>query len=243
MSSATPALPRHRTVADVMTRHVHVASPLTPFKLLVRLIEENRVSAIPIVDQQGVPVGIVSESDLLLKERRHELAAGRHLVHPIKHRRERAKADGLVASQLMTSPTITIESSEGLGEAARRMQQRNLRRLIVVDEQGRIAGIVSRSDLLQVFLRTDEEIREEVKDQLIPAVVIDKPEAIGVDVRWNVVTLSGVVDRKSDARILTRLTRELDGVVDVIDRLRYEWDDTDAHAASAAFIESSARTV
>src|SRR4029077_2237843 len=67
------SFPRHKTVSDVMTRSVHVASPLTPFKLLVRLIEENPISGVPIVDQQGMPVGIVSESDLLLKERRAEL--------------------------------------------------------------------------------------------------------------------------------------------------------------------------
>ena len=72
-------LPRHRTVSDVMTSRVHVASPLAPFKLLVRMIEENRVSAIPIVDQQGVPIGIVSETDLLLKERRVELGSSRDL--------------------------------------------------------------------------------------------------------------------------------------------------------------------
>jgi CBS domain-containing protein len=241
VSSAAPSLPRHKTVSDVMTRRIHVASPLTPFKLLVRLIEENRVSAIPIVDQQGVPVGVVSESDLLLKERRREFDSRRDLVHPIKRRQERAKADGLVASDLMTSPAITIESRAGLSEAARRMQERNLRRLIVVDARGRIAGIVSRSDLLQVFLRTDEDLRDEVKDQLIPAVLIDQTQPIEVDVRWNVVTLSGVVDRKSDARILTRLTRELDGVVEVIDQLRYEWDDTDAHPVSAASSEGFSR--
>jgi CBS domain-containing protein len=243
MSSVTPSLPRHRTVSDVMTRRVHVASPLTPFKLLVRLIEENRVSAIPIVDQQGIPVGVVSESDLVLKERRHELESKRDIVHPLKHRKIRAKADGLVASDLMTSPAITIESAAGLSQAARRMQERNLRRLVVVDERGRIAGVVSRSDLLQVFLRTDEELRDEVKDQLIPSILIDAPRAIGVDVRWNVVTLSGVVDRKSDAQILIRLTRELDGVVDVIDQLKYDWDDTGMHPAPLASVEPAFRAV
>ena len=83
--------PRHQTVSDVMTSGVHVASPLAPFKLLVRLIEENRVSAIPIVDHTGLPVGIVSESDLLLKERRLELERSRDLLHPQKRRVERAK--------------------------------------------------------------------------------------------------------------------------------------------------------
>jgi CBS domain-containing protein len=227
-------LPRHRTVADVMTKHVHVANPLTPFKLLVRLMEENRISAIPIVDQQGVPIGIVSESDLLLKERRHELESSEGLLHIQRRRHQRAKAEGTLASEVMTSPAITVESDTNLSQAARLMQERNVRRLVVVDERGRIAGIVSRSDLLQVFLRTDEDLHDEIAGTLIPAVLMSSPEFVGVEVRWNIVTLSGDVDRKSDVEILTRLTRELDGVVGVVDQLSYRWDDSKAPAAAAA---------
>ena len=109
-----------------MTTHVHVASPQAPFKVLVRLIEENKVGAIPIVDQQGTPIGIVSEADLPLGERRHET----------------------VASQLMTFPAITVPADTLLGEAAQMMQKMNIGRLVVVDSRGRIAGIVSRSNLL-----------------------------------------------------------------------------------------------
>jgi CBS domain-containing protein len=221
------SLPRRRTVADVMTTRVHIAGPQTPFKLLVRLIEENRVSAIPIVDQQGVPVGIVSESDLLLKERRSELDAA-DLMHPRRRREQRAKADGVMASDLMTSPPIMIKTDTTLAEAARMMQEGNVRRLVVVDGRGRIAGIVSRSDLLQVFLRTDEELRLEIKDVLIPAVLPDADVAPRVDVRWNVVTLTGWVDRKSDAQILVRLAGDIDGVVAVVDRLTFRWDDSAA---------------
>jgi CBS domain-containing protein len=218
-------LPRHRTVSDVMTSRVHVAGRGAPFKFLVRLIEENRVSAIPIVDHQGVPVGIVSESDLLLKERRHELESSKDLLHFQKRHHERTKAEGTVASEVMTSPAITVSAGTSLSQAARLMQEKNVRRLVVVDERGRIAGIVSRSDLLQVFLRTDDELRDEIADTLIPALFLSSRERIGVDVRSNMVNLSGAVDRKSDAQILARLTRELDGVVGVIDGLSYRWDD------------------
>jgi CBS domain-containing protein len=220
------ALPRRRTVADVMTARVHVAGPLTPFKLLVRLIEENRVSAIPIVDLNGVPIGIVSESDLLLKERRNELESEQDLLHMRRRQRERTKAEGLVASDLMTTPPITVSSTTGLTLAARLMQVRNVRRLIVVDERGRIAGVVSRSDLLQVFLRTDEELRDEIVDRLIPALMLPADQPLGVDVRYNVVTLTGEVDRRSDAEILVRMARELDGVVEVVNQLTYRWDDS-----------------
>lgn len=223
-------LPRHRTVADVMTARVHVASPSTPFKLLVRLIEENRVSAIPIVDQHGIPIGVVSESDLILKERRGELESGSNILHIGRgHQRKVAKSVGLVASDLMTAPPITVRADASLAEAARLMQQRNIRRLVVVDDRGLIAGIVSRSDLLQVFLRTDEDLRDEVIDKVIPAILLDQSPSIDVEVMSNVVTLSGEVDRKSDAEILVRLTRDLDGVVAVVNELTYRWDDA-AHA-------------
>jgi CBS domain-containing protein len=127
---STKSLPHHRTVSDVMTRQVHVAGPQAPFKQLVRLIEENRVSSIPIVDQQGVPIGIVSESDLLLDEN--------HLKGP----------KDSIASKFMTSPVFTVAAHASRNQAARLMRARNVRRLVVVDERGRIAGIVSRSDLL-----------------------------------------------------------------------------------------------
>jgi CBS domain-containing protein len=235
------SMPRHRTVADVMTAHVHVAEPETPFKLLVRLIEENHVSAIPIVDQRGVPVGIVSETDLLLKERRRELNGAQDLLHARRLRHMRAKADGLLAAELMTSPPITVPAGMGLAQAAQLMQERNVRRLVVVDGRGKIAGIVSRSDLLQVFLRGDEELRQEIAEVLIPALMLEAPEGLKVDVRWNVVTLTGMLDRRSDVEILTRLTADLDGVVGVVNNLRYRWDD--GAASSSRSVERTATAI
>jgi CBS domain-containing protein len=243
MIATRPILPRHRTVSDVMTCRVHVANALAPFKHLVRLIEENRVSAIPIVDEQGFPIGIVSESDLLLKERRNELQSSDDLLHLQKRRRERAKSEGTVASEVMTSPPITVASDTSLSEAARLMQEKEVRRLVVVDERGRIAGIVSRSDLLQVFLRTDEELHDEIAGTLIPSLLLSSPERVGVAVRLNIVTLSGEVDRKSDALILTRQTRDLDGVVGVVDRMNYRWDDTAVVAAPSVSLDRNFRTI
>ena len=107
-----------RTVADVMTTQVHVARPLTPFKLLVHLIEDNKISAVPIVDEQGIPVGIVSESDLLLKERQDELQSEMNLLHPRLRREQRVKAAGIVAEEIMTTPAITIRRGMTLPQAA-----------------------------------------------------------------------------------------------------------------------------
>jgi CBS domain-containing protein len=220
------SLPRHRTVADVMTRRVHVASPMTPFKLLVRLIEENRISAIPIVDQRGFAVGLVSEGDLLLKERMDELETSTDLLHLRRRQKERTKAEGLTAADVMTSPAITIRADGRLVDAARLMHERNVRQLVVVDERGKIAGIVSRSDVLQVFMRTDEDLRDEIVEGIIPALMFTSDDPIGVDVQYSVVTLEGKLDRKSDVEILGRLARAVDGVVGVINTMTYRWDDT-----------------
>jgi CBS domain-containing protein len=122
-----------RTVSDVMTVHVHVANATTPFKLLARLIAENRVGAIPIVDQQGAPIGIVSDTDLLMADRWQG----------------RFKTDGVCASEIMAPVPITIESDTSLTAAVSLMKARRVRHLVVVDERGGIAGIVSRSDLTQ----------------------------------------------------------------------------------------------
>src|ERR1700730_12232495 len=203
LTAARPFYPRQLTVSDVMTTRVHVTGPLAPFKFLVRLIDENSVSAIPIVDEQGIPIGIVSESDLLIKERRRELTS-EYLFHFQKRRQERAKAAGTVAWEIMTSPVITVAFDTTLSQAARTMQERDVRRLVVVDARGRIAGIVSRSDLLQVFLRTDKELGDEIAGKLIP-MVLSSADTVAVEVRWNMVTLTGELDRKSDAEILTRL--------------------------------------
>ena len=114
-----------------MTARVHVAGALTPFKHLAQLIEDNRIRVIPIIDRQGMPIGVVSESDLQLDGE------------------DRARTDHVTASDLMTSPAITVPNGAPVTDALRIMDQRNLSRLVVVDERGRIAGIVSRGDLLR----------------------------------------------------------------------------------------------
>lgn len=205
-----------------MTATVHLASPSTSFRALVNLIEDNRVSAVPVVDQFGVPVGVVSESDLLLKERRTELESeglwGR--------RRLKLKAHARIAADLMTSPAITVALNTPIAEAARIMQERNVRRLIVVEARGRIAGIVTRSDLLLVFLRSADDLRREILERIVPAVMPTATALIDVHVDSNVITLSGEVDRRTDSEILSRLARDVDGVVDVVNELTFRWDDT-----------------
>ena len=137
---------RRHTVADIMTSRVHVASPTTPVKVLVRLMEDNHINAVPIVDQGGIPVGVVSGSGLIGKERRAQL-----------------DTESGSARDVMTSPPTLISADAPLEAAARRMLERSVRRLIVVDDRGKIAGIISRRDLLHLFLSSDAQLRDETE--------------------------------------------------------------------------------
>jgi CBS domain-containing protein len=213
-----------RTVADVMTRHVVIADAFTPFKEVVRRMQANRVSALPVVDEDDQVLGIVSEGDLILKEDR-DLDDDHRRFSSTRHRLERSKAAGLLASQLSTAPAITIGPEASLGEAARLMHRHHVKRLPVVDEQGRLTGIVSRSDLLKVFLRDDAEIAREVREDVIRRTLWMEPQAVTVNVREGVVTLEGQVERRSLIPILERLVISMDGVVAIEPKLSYLEDD------------------
>jgi CBS domain-containing protein len=213
------------TVKDVMTEHVHVLSEATPFKAIVRLIEDNRISGLPVVDMTGRVVGVVSEADLLLKEERGHLKRGRLGLESRRHRVERNKASGLKAGDLMTSPAMIVGGEASLAEAARLLHENHVKRLPVVDDDGRIIGIVSRSDLLTVFLRSDREIRAEVQVLVTGTLWLDAA-VLEITVEDGVVHLAGRLPRRSDTQLLVALAGRLEGVVAVEPCLDHDWDDT-----------------
>lgn len=210
-----------------MTARPVVATETTGFKDIASLLAEYRISALPVVDEVGRLVGVVSEADLLLKET-FAPGDGRHLLESGRKRRERAKAGALLARDLMTSPAVAIGPSALITEAARLMHDKNVKRLPVVDEDGSLVGIVTRGDLLRVFLRPDSQIREDVVEGLIVRTLWMDPNGIEVQVAKGVVELSGEVARKSDIRMLCTMICGLDGVVGVAEHLRYRYDDTHA---------------
>jgi CBS domain-containing protein len=218
---------RQLTVRDVMTDAVAVVWQSTPFKEVARVLAERGISAVPVLDEDDRPVGVVSEADLLYKEEYGtEEAHVRLLVSP-SERAGRAKAAGDVAGELMTSPPVTIGPDAALVAAAKIMDRRKVKRLPVVAADGRLIGIVSRADLLKAFLRTDDEIRDEVIREVFIRVLWADPKKVSVTVDEGVVTLSGELELRSSTVIAVRLTRRVDGVVDVVDKLRYEVDDHD----------------
>ena len=213
------------TVSHVMTPGVVTVDALAPFKEVVRLMQEHRVSALPVVDTDGVLVGIVSEGDLILKED-PELGGGGHLFESRRHAKDRSKAAGKSAYELMSTPVISVAPDASLGEAARKMHRAEVKRLPVVDAHGHLVGIVSRADLLRVFLREDAEIALEIRDDVIRRTLWIDPDTIRIVVREGVVTMQGQIERRSLLPILERLVASIEGVVAVDDRLSYVVDDT-----------------
>ncbi|MEE1744256.1 MULTISPECIES: CBS domain-containing protein [unclassified Streptomyces] len=214
----------HRTVAELMTRDVVRARRDLPFKEIVSLLAENAVTAVPVVDELDRPMGVVSEADLLRKSADLSDPNGRT---PIPHLEawERAKAEGARAEELMSAPAVCARPEWTVTEAARLMEVQDVKRLPVVDETDKLLGIVSRRDLLRVFLRDDDAIREEINRDLLQQTMGLAPSAVTVEARQGEVVLRGSVEFKSLIPIIERLCRSVDGVVSVAEYLDYRTDD------------------
>ena len=215
-----------RRVRDVMTQDVVTVDEHASFKEIAKLLTEGRVSALPVLDGEGRVVGIVSEADLMLKEEFPQGPPHGRLFQGRRRREIRAKTAGDTAAELMTSPAVTIGPDAGVAEAARLLHRHQIKRLPVVDPAGPLLGIVSRADLLKVFLRADADIAREVRQQVLRRAMWIEPDTVAVEVRDGVVTLTGQLERRSLIPILVSLVCRLDGVVEVVDRLSFEFDDS-----------------
>jgi CBS domain-containing protein len=217
---------RRWTVKDVMTEDVVSITETMAFKEIAELLAQHRVSAVPVVDSDKKVIGVVSEADLLHKMEFSGLEPQLRILERKQRRVARTKAAGDVARDLMSSPAVTIGPDASLSEVAILMDDEHVKRLPVVDEQGTLHGIVSRSDLLRVYLRTDGALRDEIKEQVLRRTLWIDPETMTVDVKDGIVTLGGTADRRSTAQIIVRMTETVGGVVEVVDKLAFEYDDT-----------------
>jgi CBS-domain-containing membrane protein len=182
---------------------------------------------VPVVDTFERVTGVVSEADLLRKIEYAGDEAPR-LFDGRRRRGERGKALAGTVSELMSAPAVTVPAGTPIADAARLMDGENVKRLPVVDDLGRLVGIVTRGDLLKVHLRPDGDIREEVD-----AVVRDEEVTAGV--ADGVVTLQGRVAAAATAEELVRMTRRVPGVVEVIDHIRHDYDDRAIPATGLAY--------
>ena len=210
-----------RKVRNVMTHEVITVDEQAPFTEMVRRMAVHKVSALPVLNGAGRLVGIVSEADLLHKEEYQDLEGERHWLETRRERAARAKAAGRRAADVMSTPVVTIDPEATVAEAARRLARHRVKRLPVVDALGGLVGIVSRADLLRLYLRDDEAIHREILDEVLLRALWIDPMAVVVKVDDGVVTLVGQVESASLVPIVVHLTRTVPGVVDVVNRLSF----------------------
>ena len=168
-----------RRVRDVMTSDVVTVDEHASFKEIAALITGGRVSALPVLDADGRVLGIVSEADLTLKEEFPEGPAGGRLFQGRRQRQDRAKAAGDTAAELMTSPAVTVGPDATVAEAARLLHRHGIKRMPVVDPAGPLLGIVSRADLLKVFLRSDPDLARAVRQEVLLRAMWMDPDTVG----------------------------------------------------------------
>jgi CBS domain-containing protein len=218
------------TVRDVMTTGVIAVRGDTSFKEMAAMLGSSRVSGFPVVDPAGKVLGVVSETDMLIKEA--DRASHPEVFAGLRRSRDLQKAAGVTAAELMTSPPVTIGPDEPVQHAAFLMYDRAVERLPVVDEAGHLVGIVSQVDVLSIFSRPDEEIRREVTDLVTrPNFLID-PEDLEVTVEDGIVTLSGRPLTGQIGRDVLEAVRHIEGIVAVRDQLGPADEDDRLHTVT-----------
>jgi len=205
------------TVKDVMTAEVVAVRRETTFKEMAVVLRRYRVSALPVVDDAGRVIGVVSEADLLAKEALADPGVAAELLH---HKDVR-KAEGLTAGDLMTRPAVTAAPEDPVEQAARMMHFMRVKRLPVVNSGGQLVGIVSRSDVLATFDRPDADIHRDIVDTMLLHEFLIDPRLFKVTVESGVVTMEGCPETAALGRALVRKARHVPGVVTVRDRLTY----------------------
>jgi CBS-domain-containing membrane protein len=212
----------HSTVRDVMTTQVVTVDRITPYKEIAHLLAEHKISAVPVLTMGRHVAGVVSEADLLAAEdqeaRKARTGKVDHLPWPHGQGKQHPPR---TAEQLMSSPAVTIHPDAPIPRAASLMHAHHVKRLPVVDPDGKLLGIVSRRDLLTVFLRPDEQIASEVRE-LLTEILFADPASVSVRVKSGVVVLTGqpgAAERRDLIPVAIRLIWDIDGVVDVVDKL------------------------
>ncbi|MGW2512648.1 CBS domain-containing protein [Streptomyces scopuliridis] len=207
---------KHIRVGDLMTAEVFSVVSATSFKEVAKLLAEHDVSGLPVLDDEDRVVGVVSESDLLSRQAAE---------HPVTDAAPEATTtpgsaeEEVTAAEVMSAPAVTVRAGETVPEAARLMTRRGVERLPVVDEEDRLVGIVTRRDLLCLFLRPDAEIRRRIQEDILADVMGLGADAVAVHVVDGVVTLAGRLENRGQIAVLTHLAEQLDGVVTVVNRL------------------------
>jgi CBS domain-containing protein len=209
-------------VEDVMTNEVRTVRSETLLKEAAEILAWQRISGLPVVDTENHVVGVLSEGDILLKERgetEKKSLFDRWFEIPLPE--FVSKLEARTAGEAMSAPAITIGPKRPLTEAANRMIDEGVNRLPVVDDAGKLIGIVTRADLVRAFVRSDEEIAKEIREDVVRRTLWIQPDSIEVIVENGEVRLSGQVETKADAELIPAFVQRVPGVVSVLSKLRW----------------------
>ncbi len=213
-------------VRDVMTTDVTTMRDNASVSEIAEMLTQRQISAIPVVDEFGTVIGVVSWTDL---HNKIEIdGPGDYQPRAWLHRRPppHPRWPNATALDVMSAPAVTVGPDASLSAAGRAMHRRNVGRLLVVDDQDRLVGIVTRTDLLNVHARLDSVIRDEIVQSILRRTLMIDTGTVKVTVHDGVVTLTGGIQRKTTALAATGLTEAVPGVTAVVDQLTFDIDDT-----------------
>lgn len=211
-------------VRDLMTTDPVTTAPDASLKEAARLMVRNQVSGLPVMDGERL-VGILTEGDYLRREADREQPYRLSLLEALFGEGSKDGPAVEKVSEVMSEKVHTIGPDASISEAARVMSHKNIKRLPVVDSEGRLLGIVSRADVVNAFTKPDEVIEDEVREDIVRRLLFLEPDAVGVAVVDGVVTLTGRLENRTEAHLLEELTRRISGVVRVDSHLEFEVDD------------------
>lgn len=222
------------TIRDVMTHAVFTVRRDTPLKDVARLLIDNGVSGVPVVDDDGTVAGVVSEADFLVKEQgageiRHRRLAWL-LGESAETRHNLEKVDARTAGEAMTAPAVTIEATRLIRDAAAVMTSQRVNRLPVV-EHDKLVGIVTRADLVRAYLRSDQELVDTIRNDVLLRILWLDPAGFEVAVTNGEASIKGHVERRSTAEIIEETVRMVPGIVAVQAEVRWALDDRDIKPA------------
>ncbi|HET9085374.1 MAG TPA: CBS domain-containing protein [Candidatus Limnocylindrales bacterium] len=233
------------TVGDVMTRSVVTVKASTPLKAVAEILIERGISGVPVVDDAGTVVGVVSEADFLFKEsgpeERRQSRLGRLFGDSKATEARQQKLSATTAGEAMTSPPICVRPTQTIAEAARLMSGQLVNRLVVMDDS-RLAGIVSRADLVRAFVRTDEELETTIREEVLLRIMWLDPAGFQVRVVNGVASIVGHAERRSTAEAIETTVAMVPGIVGVKADITWSLDDAKAQPATVdAFFPYSPR--
>jgi CBS-domain-containing membrane protein len=222
-------------VRDVMSQSVISVDPAMPLKKVARLLVDHRISGLPVVGPDGEVLGVISEADFLVKVQGPDAVSHRPLARIFGESREStaqlAKLAALTAGGAMSSPAVTIEANGRIRDAAALMTARRVNRLPVV-EDGRLVGILTRADLVRAYVRSDDELARTIREDVLVRILWLDPARFEVGVTNGVATIRGQAERRSTAEMVGRVVAMVPGIVDVLDSVTWERDDSEIQPAT-----------